>query len=67
MEIVKAFWEKRNMGVDCVEITLASGDEPDSCKEKILAAETEYTVVKVPTACPELSFMVQDLGYKYIE
>ena len=68
MEIIHAVWEQRNMGVDCVEITLSRGDNvTDELKESIRAAETEYTVVKIPSARADLSFMVQDLGFEYIE
>jgi hypothetical protein len=68
MNIVHATWEQRNMGVDCVEITLARTDSvTDEVKDEIAAAETEYTVIKVPSARADLAFMVQDLGFKYIE
>lgn len=68
MEIIHAVWEQRNMGVDCVEINLSRRDEvSDETRESIRAAETEYTVIKIPSAQVSLAFMVQSMGYQYVE
>ena len=68
MEIVHAVWEQRNMGVDCVEITLSRNDKvTDEVIDSIRSAETEYTVIKIPSARADISFMVQEAAYKYIE
>ena len=67
MEIVHADWEQRNMGVDCVEIVIDRKDDPDEVKRLLSEVDAEYTVVKVPAAMAEMSFLVQEEGFRYIE
>lgn len=64
MKIVEAFWEKRNLGVDCLELTAEAGDGP----EQLAAAGTaSYTVLKVPSALPELMLAAQGMGFQVME
>jgi len=69
MIINHATWEKRNIGKECREIIIEPEDESDinqvrrSIKENIV----EYTVVKVPTGLTNVMFLLQDMGFYFIE
>lgn len=67
MEIINAFWEKRNLGIDCNEIKIEKSDTIDYIKGELPKNESQYTVVKVPSARCDLNFLLQELGYTYIE
>lgn len=67
MDIINAFWEKRNLGIDCHEIKIKNNDTIDYIKDELPKNESQYTVVKVPSARCDLNFLLQELGYKYIE
>jgi hypothetical protein len=69
MIIKNAFWEERNLGVKSVEIGLESGDEPGKVKEELLSLEKEYQylAVKVPSQFTELTWMMSELRYSFVE
>jgi hypothetical protein len=69
MIIIDAYWEKRNLGVDCNEITIDKGDceDIDLLKLHITQNTVEYTVVKVPTGMIPVMFMLEDMGFHFIE
>ncbi len=67
MKIVDAVWEKRNIGVDCVEVTIESSDTLENCSNKLLDINAEYTVIKVPTIKLDFSMLLQSNGYTMIE
>ncbi len=67
MQIINAFWEKRNLGVNCNEIKIDYNDTPDLIKEKLQTNETDYTVVKVSTNKRDILFLLSELGYTYVE
>lgn len=67
MKFIHALWEKRNLGIDCNEITIECGDTIEYIRTDILNLETEYTVIKVPTDMSEISIYLQEENYKHIE
>lgn len=67
LKIINAVWEKRNLGVDCHEIKIEINDTIDYIKNELPKNEAQYTVVKVPSNRCDLNFLLQELGYKYIE
>ena len=67
MNVVNAVWERRNMGVDCVEITVERGDSPQSCLETVQSSDAEYLVVKIPAGQAETALLLQENGMQYIE
>ncbi|MDR1017047.1 MAG: hypothetical protein LBL67_06330, partial [Coriobacteriales bacterium] len=67
MKVVNAVWEERNLGVKCHEITIEPGDEPTLVKDDLASAEAEYTVVRVPVACPEWHRALETQGYTFVE
>ncbi|GHU52462.1 hypothetical protein FACS189496_2640 [Bacilli bacterium] len=66
MKIIDAFWEKRNLGVSCVEVTVNTDDGPEIA-ERLDKLVAEYIVVKVPSKKIDLMFMLEDKGYHFIE
>ena len=67
LKVINAVWEKRNLGVDCHEIKIEINDTIDYIKNELPKNEAQYTVVKVPSNRCDLNFLLQELGYKYIE
>lgn len=67
MKVVHASWEKRNLGVDCNEITLNAGDTTETVSTELLEHEAEYTVVKAPTGNASVLFLLQSIGYSFVE
>jgi len=67
MRIVDAFWEKRNLEVSCKEITFVLGDSQSDVENAIRDNEAEYMVVKIPTSQPELTFVLPEWGFSFVE
>ena len=66
MKLVEAIWEKRNLGVDCLELHCEAHD----AAEAVLAAlplSASYQVVRVPAKRVDLLLAVQERGYRLIE
>ena len=68
MKIIDAYWEKRNIGVDCIEITL---DKSDTISQLIEVQEllktTDYIVVKVPVARLDFNEFLINHGFTFVE
>lgn len=67
MKIIDAVWEKRNLGVDTMEFEIDADDNAQEVKKILSENEKDYNVVKVISGRPDLNFLVQQLGYTYIE
>ena len=67
MKVIDAFWEKRNLGVDTVEFDLEVQDPAALVAQKIKENEKVYNVVKIPAGRSDLHFLMQELGYVYVE
>lgn len=67
MNIVNAIWEKRNLGVNTLEITFDQNDSIETVEESLKKIKAEYIVLKVPTYLTNLLPLIQDNGYHYIE
>ena len=67
MKIIDAVWEKRNLGVNCVEVTIEKSDLLENCGDKLLSINSEYTVIKIPTYKLDFSLLLQSNGYTMIE
>lgn len=68
MNIIDAYWEKRNLGVSCYEIRLESADKA----EDVIGAyeqleERQYMVVKIPSSRYDMVQFFQEQGYRFIE
>ena len=66
MKVIDAYWEKRNLGVNCTEIEVER-DDPILIVSDILKCQNEYTVVKVPSSRSEVSLALQKEGFMFSE
>lgn len=67
MKIIDAVWEKRNLGVTCVEIEIEKSDGISQVIDVLRARNEQYQVVKMATGRPDMAFALQDEGFRYIE
>jgi hypothetical protein len=67
LKIVDAFWEKRNLGVDCVEVVIEAADMAAEVKSGVARLVTQYLVVKVPAGGADIMFCLSELGFAFIE
>lgn len=67
MKIIDAYWEKRNLGVDCMEIVLQEDDSISEVEEQLLRLKAGYLVLKIPSGMPKAMCMAERLGYRFIE
>lgn len=67
MYIVNAAWEKRNLGVDCVEFVISRKDDWSKIKKIILDTTVEYQVAKVPVGEVRAQIEIQECGFKFFE
>jgi hypothetical protein len=68
MELIDAFWEKRNLGVDCTEITISNEDTVSQLEAITDLLDTiEYIVVKVPIARLDINEYLTKHDFVFIE
>lgn len=68
MKVVDAFWEKRNLGVECKEIVIETNDSVSVIDEiNELVNTTEYVVLKVPINRFDICSLMPKLGFAFIE
>ncbi len=68
MRIINAHWEKRNLGVDCLEITIDKEDTLDTLKsQEIEFNNIDYIVIKVPIGRFDINSYLSSLGFSFIE
>ena len=71
MKIIDAFWEKRNLGVDVVEVEIGKKDVGNVreiiAKIAELKAPGKLINVKVPVASLELLHALEDIGFRFLE
>ena len=67
MNIVNAFWEKRNLGVDVTEIQCELTDRKEDLKKALSVIKTPYSVCKIPGGAVEQLLCAQEQGYQVIE
>ncbi len=67
MKIIHAHWEKRNLGVQTVEVEIKENDTLEEVKQCLSEIQGEYIVVKIPTHMAKLSFLIQEYGFYYVE
>ncbi len=67
MKIIEAVWEKRNLGVSCAEIEVGKTDTVSEVVDELGKRTEQYLVVKAPPGRTDLSFAIQNEGFRYIE
>ena len=48
MKKINAVWEKRNLGISCVELEIAEQDPIEAIEEELKKLSADYMVVKAP-------------------
>ena len=67
MKIVDAFWEKRNLGLNCTEITVEADDDVEAVEKAVNENASEYTVVRVPACKSDAMFAMPRMGFTFVE
>ena len=67
MKVIDAFWEKRNLGVTTVEVSITVNDSIDYIKETLGTINAEYIVIKVPSTRSDIMFLLSSMGYTFVE
>jgi L-amino acid N-acyltransferase YncA len=67
MKIVEAFWEQRNLGVTCTEVSLDESDTIDILTATLASLHGQYLIIKVPIARFDLMTTVEKAGFSFIE
>lgn len=68
MKVVDAFWEKRNLAVDCYEISIEHDDDVNEIATTIKNLDgKKYIVFKIPVTRPDVVSLVQDFHFRFIE
>lgn len=67
MKIVDAYWEKRNLGVDCVEVSIETTDDVTEIYSKLKDIDVPYVVIKVPSGRMDIMFKLAEWGFVYVE
>ncbi len=67
MKIIDAFWEKKNLGVDAIEIECSVDDREDALETGLNKIAVPYSVLKIPAGSYNLLCVGQKCGYSVIE
>jgi len=67
MKKINAFWEKRNLGVDCVELQVNNNDFLSEFRNTVRELKSEYQVLRVPSGRTDMLLSAQVLGFQVIE
>ena len=67
MKIIDTFWEKENLGVTSKEVVVDLNDSVDVVKTGLAALNDQYIVVKIPASQFDITTLVQDMGYRFVE
>lgn len=67
MKIIDAVWEKRNLGVNTLEIVIERDDTIDEIKKKLDTIHEEYMVIKVPAERTDVMLLLPQFGFSFIE
>ncbi|MCI8482856.1 MAG: hypothetical protein HFH41_00785 [Lachnospiraceae bacterium] len=67
MKITEAVWEKRNLGVDTIEVTFENKDGLDEIEKQIEILDKEYVVLRIPSDRPDILWFMEKCNYRYVE
>lgn len=67
MQIIDAFWEKENLGVTSKEVVVDLNDSVDTVRTELAALNDQYIVVKIPASQFDVTNLVQNMGYRFVE
>lgn len=67
MKKINAVWEKRNLGISCVELEIAEQDPIEAIEEELKKISADYMVVKAPIGRFDIYQILNECGFSYIE
>lgn len=67
LNIIDAYWEKKNIGVETMEIVCNGKETVGELEEELKKISVPYSVLKIPTGNYELLTVGQSCGYSVIE
>lgn len=67
MKVIDAFWEKRNLNLNTMEFMIENSDAKENVQECLSKNESQYNVLKLPARRNDLIFLLQELGYYFVE
>lgn len=68
MKIIDAVWEKRNLGVSCLELHFDNSDNADDVRKELSSLSLkEYNVARVPSSNTEVCRVIRESGFEFIE
>lgn len=67
MKVIDAIWEKRNLGIDVVEVEVQNGDLIEEVALELPQIQSDYICVKIPSDMNEIAEYVQQMGYRFRE
>jgi hypothetical protein len=67
MKVIDAYWEKRNLGVSCTEITIDLNDTLEKIEIELNKCDSEYIVCKVEGNKFDVNSLLSENGFKFIE
>jgi len=67
MKLIEAFWEKRNLGVNTLEIEFNNNEEINYLLFKDKIKNYNYIVAKVPNSNIKICHLLEQNGFKFME
>lgn len=67
MIVKNAVWEKRNLGVDSVEMEVEPKDTYEEVEKVLSEVQSQYLALKIPTTRTDLTWLAAKYGYVYVE
>jgi len=67
MKFIEAFWEKRNLDVNILEIKFDNNEEINYFKLEPVLKKYEYVVAKVPNGNIKMAHLLEQNGFRFME
>jgi len=67
MRITDAHWERRNLGVTCIELTVEANDDIHVVDSALKQISAQYQVMRIACSRPDLLLHVQTRGFLVVE
>lgn len=67
MIVKNAVWEKRNLGVDSIEMEVEDKDTYEEVKKILSEVKSQYLAIKVPSIRTDITWLVSECGYTFVE
>ena len=67
MKHIDAHWEKRNMGIEAVELIIDESDTLEEVNKAITQLDKEYQVIRAPVGRIDLFMLLQKQGFVFME